>query len=63
MIEKILKISPFIAGVVGAILLYFKGYKDRKSEEADHKAKTLEEYSKIDREKPKKDDIYKSSKW
>lgn len=63
MIEKILKISPYLAGLLGAIMIYIKGYSDRKRDEKADMVDTYKEYNKIDKLKTKKDDVYKSDKW
>lgn len=63
MIEKILNFLPYIAGALAGVLVYFKGYSDRKKDEKANKADVLDKYSKIDSEQVNEKDVYNHSKW
>lgn len=63
MIESLIKASPFIAGIVAGIVVYLKGYADRKRDEKADAADTLTKYNEIESRKVKRDDIYKRDNW
>lgn len=48
MIESLIKASPFIAGIVAGIVVYLKGYADRKRDEKADAADTLTKYNEIE---------------